>query len=217
MILIKNIWSDKIKRDNLLLFILIVFYSVGLVGALSNNANNFLSLTPLNLLLSFVCLLFSLKNLNSKKLLLLSLIGFSGFFIELIGVHTGLLFGKYTYGENLGVKLFEVPLMISVNWILVCFTSSVLFCTLKTSIYIKSFLSALTMTLLDFLTEPVAIRSDFWSWNHGEIPIYNYVCWFSFGFLFCYFLFKFNLVEQNRVSVGLFICMFLFFGILNLL
>ena len=35
---------------------------------------------------------------------------------EAIGVNTGLLFGTYEYGANLGFKIFGVPLIIGVNW-----------------------------------------------------------------------------------------------------
>ena len=36
---------------------------------------------------------------------------------EIIGVNSGLLFGSYYYGENLGISVFGVPLVIGLNWV----------------------------------------------------------------------------------------------------
>src|SRR5689334_23098853 len=36
---------------------------------------------------------------------------------EVIGVATGAIFGAYSYGEVLGFKLLEVPLIIGLNWV----------------------------------------------------------------------------------------------------
>jgi putative membrane protein len=46
------------------------------------------------------------------------LIAVAGFFIEAIGVNTGLIFGNYVYKTTLGWKFLETPLIIGVNWIL---------------------------------------------------------------------------------------------------
>ena len=47
-----------------------------------------------------------------------------GFSAELIGVHSGMLFGNYSYGNNLGLKLAEVPLIIGINWGVLAVTSA---------------------------------------------------------------------------------------------
>jgi putative membrane protein len=39
--------------------------------------------------------------------------------LEVVGVKTGLIFGEYKYGSTLGIKLFEVPLIIGFNWVFV--------------------------------------------------------------------------------------------------
>ena len=41
-----------------------------------------------------------------------------GFIFEIIGVKTGLIFGHYKYCNGLGTKVFDVPLIISLNWAL---------------------------------------------------------------------------------------------------
>lgn len=47
-----------------------------------------------------------------------------GMIVELIGVNTGLLFGTYQYGENLGIKVFGVPFLIGINWGVITFLTA---------------------------------------------------------------------------------------------
>ena len=37
---------------------------------------------------------------------------------------------------------------------------------------------------VDLIMEPVAIANQFWSWEGGDVPLYNYVCWFLIA-IFC--------------------------------
>jgi putative membrane protein len=71
------------------------------------------------------------------------------------------------------------------------------------------------MVALDFLIEPVAMKSDFWTWENGVIPLYNYLSWGLVG-LFLQIVFqKTSLWEENKVNDTLFITMFVFFIVLN--
>lgn len=203
-------------KNSILLAILIIFHTVGIVGLQTNSREYFLSLSPINLLLSIACLLLSFSRFHSKLLLDVILVGVIGFGVEWIGIHTGYLFGNYTYGESLGWKVFNIPLVIALNWTMLSFTSIACVIHLKVSIGFKALLSALLMTGLDVLIEPVAVTSDYWSWENGVIPVFNYICWFLVAYPIHLYLLKRNSVEQNRVSVGLFCILIVFFGILNL-
>ncbi len=203
------------KKEAVLILLLLIFYSVGTLGICFGNKAYFLSLSPWNLLLSFVLLLVSYRKLNSKTFFVFTIVAIVGFVAELIGVKTGLLFGDYSYGNNLGFKLFDVPLIIAINWLMLSLASISLFLKLPLPKWTIALLSASLMTLLDYLIEPVAVKSDFWSWSTGVIPVYNYVCWWLIAFPLHFLLLKKNVVEQNRVSIGLLIILFLFFGILK--
>lgn len=205
---------QRTTRLNILLTIIVIFHTVGVFGLLSEDRAYFLSLSPLNLGLSMACLLLAHK-LSTKLFVDVIFVGVAGFSAEWVGVHTGWLFGDYTYGANLGTKLFDIPLMIAVNWAMLSFAAIACVIRLKVPTVLKAILSALLMTLLDFLIEPVAIKSDFWSWTHGEIPIYNYVCWFLVAFPLHFYLIRRKTPEQNRVSIGLFGVLVVFFTILN--
>ena len=64
---------------------------------------------------------------------------------ETIGVNFGILFGDYEYGENLGFKIFGVPFLIGINWIVLTFItgslSSLIFKKFSLSISIVGFYS----------------------------------------------------------------------------
>lgn len=206
--------SKRIKKW-MPLTVIVIFHSVGILGLQGEHRSLFLSLSPLNLLLSFACLLWSFS-FSLRLATDLVLVGSAGFFAELIGVHTGWLFGDYAYGDNLGWKLAEVPLIIAVNWAMLSFSAVAIVIRLPFSEGTKAAVSATLMTLLDLLIEPVAIASDFWSWNGGTIPFYNYACWWLIAFLLHYRIIRRKTAEQNTASVGLFIVLTVFFGVLNL-
>lgn len=201
-------------RLNILLAIIVIFHTVGIVGLLSDDRAYFLSLSPLNLGLAMACLLLA-HRFSFKLLIDVVLVGTLGFAAEWVGVHTGWLFGDYRYGANLGFKLFDIPVMIAVNWAMLSFAAIACVIKLRVPVIVKAILSALLMTLLDVLIEPVAVSSDFWSWADGYIPFYNYVCWFAVAFPLHYYLIRRKTPEQNRVSVGLFGVLIVFFTVLN--
>ena len=203
-------------KSKFLIAILLIFYTVGTVGlTLDTFRDQFLPLSFFNLLLSFVILLIA-RFEHSKKFYFFLLFAFLiGMTAEWIGVHTGLLFGDYAYGENLGVKIGEVPLIIGINWAMLVIISASLAETLVFAWYIKAFIASVFMLFLDFLIEPVAIVSDYWTWN-GEIPLSNYVTWFLVTLLLQGIYFRFKLAETNKVAIALYGIQVLFFTILNL-
>nr|WP_294858938.1 carotenoid biosynthesis protein [uncultured Fluviicola sp.] len=203
------------KKQTILLLVLIIFYTVGLVGLHTGSRIYFLALTPFNLLLSFACLYLSFTNYSAKKHVDILLIGIAGYVIEWIGVHTSILFGAYHYGSFLGYKLDGIPLIIALNWILLTFTSTAIVNKWQIPIVLKALIAGALMTVLDWILEPVAIRSGFWSWQNHVVPLYNYICWMVFSSLFCYWVLSRKTVETNKVSTGLFVILVIFFAILN--
>lgn len=200
------------SREIILTVILVIFYTVGIIGThIPNYKDSFFNLSYFNLVLSFIILIIARNDKRSGFWRFIGFAFFIGMFVEWVGVHTGLLFGDYSYGKNLGYKIFDVPLVIGINWAMLTVITSSIICKIPTKSYIKIFLGALAMTLFDLLMEPVAIRSDFWIWKDNVIPLYNYVCWFIISIILQTVYFRFNLVEANKVHNLLFICMTLFF------
>jgi putative membrane protein len=204
-------------KETSLIIILLIFYTVGTFGILSPTyRDSFLPLSAFNLILSFGVVLLARKKDIIGFLAYLALAFVVGMTAEWIGIHTGYLFGNYSYGQNLGTKFLGVPLVIGLNWGMLVTISGSLANRLAASFLVKVTVAALLMTGLDYLMEPVAIESDFWQWKTGQIPIYNYICWFVISFALQVVYFKFKLAESNKVNDVLFVIMVLFFSILTI-
>jgi putative membrane protein len=206
----------KLASHRNLILVLVILHLVGVVGILIPQTRSLvLSLSAINLFLGFIVILLSEKK-NLTGILVFSLIAFLiGYGSELIGVHTGALFGNYWYGANLGLKLMEVPLIIGINWGVLAITSASLTQKFINNIYIKIGVNSLLMVFFDFIMEPVAMKSDFWSWEKDVIPIYNYVCWFFVALILQAIYLNFFKNRTNKVLNALFLIQLLFFTILN--
>lgn len=207
----------KFATHRNIILVLVILHVVGLVGiSISQTRDLVLSLSPINLFIGFLLLLVS-EIKNRRLLLIFIVIAFVvGFGSELIGVHTGILFGNYSYGANLGIKLLEVPLIIGINWAVLAITSASLTENLTENKSVKVLLNTLLMVFFDFIMEPVAMKSDFWSWHNDEIPFYNYVCWFFVALLLQVIYLFFFKIKSNIVYKSLFIIQLVFFTLLNL-
>lgn len=170
----------KTYKNYIIPIALFVFYTVGVIGILMPSMRSqVLRLTPMNLLLTAFLLLWG-NGKNSVSLIKAVFFAFSlGFIVEVLGVQTGVLFGAYSYGDPLGFKVFDVPLLIGVNWLILSFSSLGIAGKIVNSSMFQVILSSLLMVFLDFIIEPVAIQLDFWNWTHGEIPIQNYIMWLA--------------------------------------
>jgi putative membrane protein len=200
-----------------LIGLLIIFYTVGLVGlSLEEHRADFLALSFFNLALSFVLLLLG-RHAHSLRLYAFIIFAFIvGMGSEWIGVHTGYLFGDYSYGESLGIKLFDVPLIIGINWTMLVIISAAIAKRIQMNKYLQAVVASLFMLLLDVLIEPVAIVSDYWTWEGDVIPLFNFVSWFGIALLLQIVYFGLNLAEKNKVATALYCIQFIFFVILNL-
>ncbi len=209
--IIRNPW--EVQR------FLLWFYLIGVAGILIPVTSAFfMRLTPLALLMNFGLLLIHHENKFSiKTILIFSLILLSGFFIEILGVQTGIIFGEYTYGKGLGWKLWDTPLIIGLNWLLLVYTTATFTQKIKTRNIIRIALGAGMMLIYDVVMEQVALRMDMWTWKDGIIPIENYMAWFVIASLF-HALIQFTGIKvRNKLSETVLIAQFVFFVILFIL
>lgn len=203
------------QKSWVLILVLVIFYLVGIVGLTSSWRTEFLSLSFMNLMISFTVLLLALKNHSLRFYSFVIMAFFIGMIAEWIGVHTGYLFGEYTYGKNLGPLWLGVPLIIGVNWVMLTIISGSIAERLKIHWILKAIIGTLLMLILDLLIEPVAIQSDYWTWE-GAIPFSNFVGWFFIALLIQLLYFSLKLSEQNKVASVLYMLQITFFVILNI-
>jgi putative membrane protein len=111
-----------------------------------------------------------------------------GFVIEIIGVKTGAVFGRYEYGHVLKPAIGGTPIAIGFAWLAIQLSSLAvaqrLFAFFKKRSVFLPVLTALLMVLFDFFMEPAAVYLEYWRWFEGSIPFRNYLAWFLIGLFF---------------------------------
>ncbi len=198
-------------------FILFLFHVSGLVAILFTPFSDlFLSLTPLNLLVSTFLVFHFHGKISRLQTLSFVVIALAGFGIEALGVATGKIFGVYQYGPVLGWKIFETPLMIGINWILLSYSMTYTWSRLFQNKWLIAFISAISLVVLDVLIEPVAIFYNLWRWESDVVPLQNFLVWGIIAFVFCSVLAQTKKDSNNPLTPYLILAQTLFFGILYL-
>jgi putative membrane protein len=195
-----------------------LFHLVGLYGFLEPGFENlFIKLVPFHLLLMLVLMIITAWDKSSDILRFAILVYLAGFFIEVIGVNTGLIFGSYTYGTALGFKLWATPLLIGLNWLILVYCTGVFLekFNLKRK-WLFALLGAGILLGLDLLIEPAAVRYDYWYWSGGTIPVQNYLGWYIFSFFLFRIFSDLNFRKKNNAAIVLLFAQISFFLALNL-
>ncbi len=196
-----------------------LFYLVGAAGVLWTPSRAlFIRLIPGALLMNAVILLLFHSWRNSKKeLIAFATIFLGGMTTEIIGVKTGMLFGSYSYGTSLGFKIFGVPPVIGINWLVLVYAVAGIFFVFRRSPVLSLILPAGLLVVYDLLLEAMAPELQMWHWQSGGIPIKNYFDWFLLSLIFLGILRIFKVNVRNPLSATVFVSQFAFFLILILL
>ena len=188
------------------------------MGILFYDLDFFAGFTYVNLLLMSIILFLNLKLESNYHILLILSIFLIGMITESLGVNYGLIFGDYEYGNNLGFKLFGVPYLIGVNWIILTVISANIasFLTKNRSVVLTIITGTLLMLAMDFVMEPIAPKLDMWRFKNLIVPPSNYVGWLFVG-LFTQTLYNLYFRQKEIiVSTNLYLAFFFFFTCLNL-
>lgn len=191
-------------------------YAVGVISHLIDYLLPLMkTLTPFTLLLTGgVVLFFSSKNSNGNLILWVIVTYLITYFLEVIGVKTGLVFGDYAYGNTLGLKLFDVPLIIGFNWVLVVLGAIKLSLKIFDDYFFVALFTGIFSVVFDFFLEPIAIKLDYWNWEGIKVPLQNYFAWFVIAFLFSILFQKMKLKIQSTLVEKYFLTQLIFFVIL---
>ena len=210
--------------------ILLWVYGVGLAGMLLPFSRGlFTAITPLNLLFALFWLFWG-KWPARQVIITGSVIAVVSFFIEAAGVNTGEIFGVYIYGNTLGPKLLNTPLIIGINWFLLIYCTNVISRQLwdringlhnggryglKRSLFIVV-TGSMLMVFYDLLLEPAAVRLDMWTWECGIIPLRNFIAWFFLSLVFHIYIRYRGEEEINLRALPLFAVQLGFFAVIDL-
>ncbi len=209
--------KSKIPVSEVKKFI-IIFYMVGFLGfVIPFTKPIFIIITPFALLLNTYLLAIYHHRFSAKDVFIFLLILLSAYAIEVVGVKTGAIFGSYSYGKGLGIKLFETPLLIGVNWLFLTYAATTIANNLKLKNWLVVFVAPLFMLAYDLVLEQVAPKMDMWHWQNSEVPLKNYIAWYFIALVFVLLLKIFKIETKNPLAPILWLSQFVFFALLTLL
>ena len=199
------------SRDSRLIFILVVLHLVGAVGLVTEYRAFINDLTPLHLLISAVILLIGYHKFHERIVLGFVVAYLVGFFVEMFGTNTGVLFGEYLYGGGLGPELVNTPLLIGINWFILIGSTAAIAEQFKIAWWLKAIVASALMVFADFLIEPTAIELEWWTWYNDTVPLQNYITWFVTAMVIHTIWQKLHFEKANKVGVVLYIIQIVFF------
>jgi putative membrane protein len=108
-----------------------------------------------------------------------------GFAVEVLGVHTGVPFGSYSYAATLGPRLFGVPPLIGLAWTMLAWPA-----TLAARVVVRGFTARVlvggwALASADLFLDPQQVAAGHWTWLHPaphlpgvpDVPLTNYLGW----------------------------------------
>ena len=189
-----------------------VIHLAGIIGIYFLESTFFLRTSSVSILIPLFLFCYR-SNLTNKDALLFASVFIIGYTAEFLGVNYQILFGDYDYGRSLGVKLFDVSLIIGCNWLLLALISQALIKKIVVNRWLVIIFSSLLMVLIDLYIEPVAPLLDFWEFKENLVPFSNYRDWFMVALIIQFILsFRNTQVNMFNWSLGYLIILVLFFS-----
>ena len=205
------------SRSTLFICALYIIHFSALMGIYLGYIQWFLSKTWAILFLIFLVLWHGLPKKSIKISWPIPAVFFIGFMAEWLGVKFGFLFGDYSYGANLGMKLDDVPIIMGINWVILSLASRGIIQRFFKLPVMKILVSSVLMVSLDILIEPLAPQLDYWSFDTMVAPLSNYIGWLIYSILIQSLLELVQFKGHFKISLHILIIQLLFFGSLYFL
>lgn len=224
----------KLFKVKIALIIAALIHIIALIGILSGYKEMFIEFAWLNVIVLSLLMIWTQALKTLYFYIYVAVCVVVGFIIEIIAVHSGLLFGEISFGNALGLKVIGVPLLIGFQWFVITYAASnVVFhfyggvlkkydehkilledSSKRIVVYGLMIDAALLTCFFDWIIESVAQKLDYWHWLHdGYASIFNYLSWFLVSCIMHIFFFssKFDISKPNTFAINLFFIQVLFF------
>jgi putative membrane protein len=108
-----------------------------------------------------------------------------GFGVEVLGVHTGFPFGRYTYAATLGPRLWDVPVLLGAAWTMLAWPAALAARRLARTYAVRVAVGAWALAAWDVFLDPQMVSDGHWRWHHPSphlpgvdaVPLTNYAGW----------------------------------------
>jgi putative membrane protein len=127
--------------------------------------------------------------------------------VELIGVKSGWPFGTYSYDPSLGIRLYGVPFLVPLAWVMI--TYPIFIAVRRTAKHWGFLYGGIGMMAWDFFLDPQMVSAGRWHWQivgphvpfQPEIPLSNSAGWLFSGMgLIALLNLWYSLVERKKKS-----------------
>jgi putative membrane protein len=107
-----------------------------------------------------------------------------GFAAEVLGVHTGVPFGSYSYGTTLGPRLVGVPVVIGLAWTMLAWPAAIAARRLVAGFAARVLVGGWALASADLFLDPQMVAAGQWTWHDrsphlpgvAAVPLSNYAC-----------------------------------------
>lgn len=108
------------------------------------------------------------------------------FTAECLGVHTGVPFTNYLYSPTLGIRLFGVPLLVLLAWLMAAYPALIIARRLASNRIKVALLGGFALAAWDVFLDPQMVGEGYWTWRTTSpslpgvttVPLVNYFGWF---------------------------------------
>lgn len=122
---------------------------------------------------------------SSYAIALLLFGGAGGLGAEILGVHTGVPFGDYSYAGGLGVKVFGVPVIVGLAWVMMSHPATSVATRLTMNPLARWLVAAWALASWDVFLDPQMVSAHHWSWlsptphllGISDVPLSNFGGW----------------------------------------
>jgi bisanhydrobacterioruberin hydratase len=209
-------YFKKLPQTEVLKFI-IIYYLVGVAGFLIPVSRPvFEILIPFSVVINLFLVLLFHKPFDKVHIIVFVVVAVFTIAVEAIGTKTGILFGSYYYGSSLGVKIFQTPILIGANWLVLAYGATAIVRSVHALKKWVPFSAAALMVVFDFFMEPVAMKTDMWNWEGNVVPMQNYFMWFVISVIVVGVFELFNVKTVKPIAARLFWVQMMFFVVLRL-
>jgi uncharacterized membrane protein len=124
---------------------------------------------------------------GSSAVAVLVLVGLIGLAAEIIGLHTGVPFGEYGYIHAAGLRIFGVPLIVALAWLMMAWPSALGARLLARSPAGRVAIGAWALASWDLFLDPQLTAAAVWRWRRvgahlpgvADVPLTNYAGWIA--------------------------------------
>jgi len=195
----KSLWNENqqlvlLMATAAVLLLSVLLYAVGIV---------FISKLVVIFIAGIAAVSLLLWEIQIKtKLLITVIVIVCGFIFEVIGVHSGILFGSISFSSIFGYKLLGVPFTIGLVWLIVTLSAWNITSFGKISKIYKFLLAGGLVLMFDLVLEQFATQFNLWTWKSSSATYLNYISWFLIAELIFYLYYRLDKINKPSLYIG---------------